>query len=1702
MTRVLHPHASSRPRLPRRGSTLVLVAGILVILVIVAVAYISLARVGRATAAAQQQTTIVDDRAESIGLSLASEVAEALFVRAVETPVPTIGFSGGTVSSNWRRLPILPDERPYGVDPARIDVTDPNTGEVRKFYEFPYNKAPYATIPWTNWPDALGVNATVWPVGPGAPTGLAEIAPGVPIGDGNPYGNPGFDDSRWLRSTEPQRFATTLPIAAPNQAEVFSHWLHLSNISRPDNAWRIAWDIHDIRLTPNGNNNPINVLDNLGIPVEQWLPSVVPAPINGQADFINRRDRWFGESGGFPLYGQVYLAPATTLPNFFRLKDLGPPQDEFTRGTDRWLISSTFADSDGDGFTDSFWFLAPQPIDRDTRQVVAMSIVDNSGLLNVNVASLFDPRSTAGANPGDLALLGFSSPPVGFLENPANAAPATIYNYTSSEPANKKLTGFTGFDLNRYGAGANPDKSMYLQARGLQDAAGNPNPLITDYNQSPDLQGTLLSPLERLKAFNGGFLGRGPEALGLTPFGSAEELELRANHGQNHPNITTRLERAFDDGGLDFAFLRATPLRPEVNEYLDQLNNPQLVHDNRRKITAFSGARNDLSPPWLWSSPRFETDIDYNRDGFDFATDGGATANAALLLAQDRATWESQRRKLDLRQPMDEPILAADGSVTPLSPAEIATNRRLWRQEMRRLLRQSMTSNYTFRDGATTAYQSYLGRPDDTIDEGRDAFRLTRRMLGSWTANIDQWRDGPQRREFPDGSVAYIDRPLNPRNIQEAVLYPDPSDPVEASFPDETVAFVGIEKHPVVVEVFFALVYEKTRVDPAWQAAGGPVSYGEYGCPWSPGQGENFVQFEEGNLLTPEPTVVFAVQIANPYNTPIHLADYSIRVAGKTFPLALAAQQLGLPLNYSLQPTTPERPCSLVLYSIPQAAGAYGAEFRQKWLDYLDLQATDLFDDPDNELPLDDAGTTYEPRESMVVNATSILNLPWDVFRDEDVASVEIVRNYLDDNGANGIQLVVDRFGKTDIDSDDDFSQIASKLYRDDYLPPPPKFQLEFLPPPPPGVPDPARTWYSGIRIGSDDYLVNWARASRLWLRDLDNDGFINPDERSPRFALGINTEISRVVRTNAVAVDDNGAERPNFWKGDVIEATDESPDGPDATNDAEMWLTGFTFEDQFSPPQGGVNPIRSKPVFFPMQVVIDGNFRTYEGYRYGGGGPGDVSNFNPVAGAEVRWGEKGAPKAKQYKSDRNFERFAFQFSPKDRDFEQIGEIANVPLWGPEVRYPIPGNGKAETVRTLAEILADEEDLDCETHPLERGVYRNRFRTFPGFDVGLTPDPDSLEVAVYSDPNTRAAAPVLGAAPGGLEPDQQSEWEAFHATRPRLPAGIGLFDALVCDGRGAYQRDEDGDGDIDLADLDLARLLAPANARAYTGAATPGLINLNTATPEVLRTLPHFTRMVYNDSDFGGSLAPSQVVPVPDGASPRVRVPESIIRYRDQSLTPGSARNWGEPNAFDVSADISEYRDRGLAEDQVAGYPGYFPGMRNQRGLDSVGELRLLQRVNEGQDDGTWNRRVNGSIEFAGLDPFRGPSDPLDGDFGYRGQALTFDTRLATDRNIGIASTNPNDPNAVLIPDRVPGDALERNLLFAGVSNLVGVRSDVFTVYYKVRTFRRNPITGVWDATDPEYIISDDRFVMLVDRSKVEHPDDKPEIIFLQKLGQ
>jgi hypothetical protein len=196
----------------------------------------------------------------------------------------------------------------------------------------------------------------------------------------------------------------------------------------------------------------------------------------------------------------------------------------------------------------------------------------------------------------------------------------------------------------------------------------------------------------------------------------------------------------------------------------------------------------------------------------------------------------------------------------------------------------------------------------------------------------------------------------------------------------------------------------------------------------------------------------------------------------------------------------------------------------------------------------------------------------------------------------------------------------------------------------------------------------------------------------------------------------------------------------------------------------------------------------------------------------------------------------------------------------------------------------------------------------------------------------------------------------------------------------------------------------------------------------------------------------------------------------------------------------------------------------------------------------SWNRALSWSAGFAGLDPFRtrwgtpfagagilspvDPNVPVAGSVGgvtlaYRTEGIPADLpngtpqrfpltgRTAIDKHLlvigrdnritgGVIETDDPTTNVVETElyryDQTSTDRLERNSLLKGISNVTTVRSDVFTVWVRVRTIRQDPLTGRWTGMDPEYIVDDSRYVMTVDRSAVDRPGETPRILSLVKV--
>jgi hypothetical protein len=423
---------------------LVLVTAILVLLAILATSFLVRSQSGRAQAAAEQKAAGREYQVEVLTSEIAQHVADALFVRRINPDTlssqvadnQASGLSGRpdlgefVARSDYARRPPEPLAVRFGVDYVDTlnNVTMGAASGGDGFLDG-YNYAPFAVSPVTNWPDRYGSVA----------------------GEGNPVGNPGFGDSRWLASTEPMRALTVLQSgqlgtapAPPGQRPAeftpsnnwsnlallsldpsnpvagavpllspeglgFSHWAHLSWIATADNGFRLCWDISDVEAnwdhltSPNPTPQQRSVAGelNLGVPYEQWLPFVPPREpallgkdarghlILDAADWNERVRKWFNvgvaniSPTNPPWHQRIITGSAgaqdrfEALPNFLQLSAFGNPGDEFKvdasgNPTSRSLISRTLADADGDGWTDSFWFVAPTSSDRSTRQLVAV----------------------------------------------------------------------------------------------------------------------------------------------------------------------------------------------------------------------------------------------------------------------------------------------------------------------------------------------------------------------------------------------------------------------------------------------------------------------------------------------------------------------------------------------------------------------------------------------------------------------------------------------------------------------------------------------------------------------------------------------------------------------------------------------------------------------------------------------------------------------------------------------------------------------------------------------------------------------------------------------------------------------------------------------------------------------------------------------------------------------------------------------------------------------------------------------------------------------------------------------------------------------------------------------------------------------------------------------------------------------------------
>ncbi|NNM25510.1 MAG: hypothetical protein HKO59_05925, partial [Phycisphaerales bacterium] len=1116
---------SRRPRaIPtRRGNAMILTAGVLVLLVIIATAYVTRTQTARSTSVAVRDAASRGNNAQVVAESIAREITDALFNWPVDSAPPSSGALGtvATVSANVPRFAPAPDAIRFGID----------------FPDFPYNFTPYEVVPRTNWPD----NGLAWPKGPGAPSGTDNLF------EDNPLGNPGFGDSRWLRDLEPVRW----DFDGDGSSESFRYWRHLTNIARPGNAWRVCRDISDVLGA--------GVVTNLDVPIEQWLISVQPdvglfntatgdAKVTDFALWQSQWDLWL--TNDLDTFANQYSTQTQIPPNFINLKDIDAdgfplesgerPEDEFFGGSARWNVSRYLADADGDGFTDSFWFLAPTPIERGIRQIVAVSITDNSGQFPANVATTFWPGditgagffggvpgtaptdlATKGETPADIAAVGEQvewnavvdpvPPPswnVGLFDTPANWEP--LFDYPGAVVGSYPLYG-SGIQV----SWNNLRWEDYLRELKVLDNPGDvfPNFLRTAYERRQYWLGAGLRPFR--------------PAIGLTPFTLADEIELRLYHGQNHPWILSRFERAVNTTNPSFSFLRSGFGYDESSPYLDQLGNIELMHDNRRKITMYSGARNETMPPWLWW--RWNTEITTGLpDVPQIVDDLGDIQAIRNFLFQSRL-------KLDLRE-WDFPNVAGYQPFHERLPWTI--------------LHALTDGNELGRPGSPPLPAGDAGSYLGTYTGGSTEAEDMRKLAASFTANILAYRDQDDHASIgPAAAVVGV-----PEQFGAVPL------PEWGSLPrDFNTRYLGMEKQPFLLEAFVGHVYEMFEVPPGYLNSGDKF----------------IIDQDEGGTTLHKSLVV--VQIANPFDTEIDLFDpqheYRIRLF-EDMELSLVDAINAAGVSSILPPSRPEAPATMILYSIPDELVG-DATFNDQWIDFLDLESGDHT--PGTVLiDLRAAGlTVWSDDRDDYDGSGGAGSIGGGGGSSSPTQSVELVR--VDRSLGPEAKVVIDRFDPLDVDEvDEGFGDVVAAFRR----PPAYDFSLPTVPPPVPPIDYPKPT--GGYDVSSSltgTHWVQWARVSRSWGSDLNGDGVYGFDERNPRY---INA-LSRITTAQSASFD----QRPDYAQrivkqGTVFRLASDPDQEPGDFN--QPWIT----VNVLPPPGGFPGVYPRKPTFFDMNYAAD----------------------------------------------------------------------------------------------------------------------------------------------------------------------------------------------------------------------------------------------------------------------------------------------------------------------------------------------------------------------------------------------------------------------------------------------------------------------------------------------------------------------------------
>jgi hypothetical protein len=672
ITRILAGQPLGLPARARRGTVLVLILGALALISVITLIYTAIGQADKRASTSTQVKADVSGTVTRIGDYFRGVIGDGTF---------TLNVDGVNDPTSNNAVPVW----------------------VRPAFDYPFTD-PYRESIVLNPPANPNVDSKRFD-----PTGSFTLLFGSNLLDTRQPSTP------FLASTEPTWIRTGAvgqPIPVPQQQyKMRRDWMHITNMA-PDGRFvnlanlRNHFDAYSVR--PNTNGVPqapwtvngveqaemgygLVLRDATGRPTKN-LETGNPANANIPAHWANRQRLAFAPASG-PMY---YPAGSATDP-------ADPPgvTDPNSPGS-YWFAPYQWADADGDGFFDSRWFELVDATDRDNplsilaadtrfRWFVAARVVDLNAMVDVNAATDFrsPPRATIdpntngafpagsepllplGVRPGDIDLRRLLTlDDVGHRWNFAYDAlragqPGSPDDYTQYLwGALSTNVGDRAYEALRLVLLRNSEQVPPAGAA-LNAAPFGPVPIMNADQRAAYYEG--FGALTQANYFINAAAGNSRTFETVARFGAADLLELMTYRGINNPLTTSRLEQALDgrydqvNGGsaADAVFgpLRSNrTLSVERAPDIDENNGlgdgaPDLkalamqAADPRQRITPISGAR-PLASNVLTVTQNAGTFTSATKNVLDPTKDLRADARAALKAATNQTLAQRDPSKL------------------------------------------------------------------------------------------------------------------------------------------------------------------------------------------------------------------------------------------------------------------------------------------------------------------------------------------------------------------------------------------------------------------------------------------------------------------------------------------------------------------------------------------------------------------------------------------------------------------------------------------------------------------------------------------------------------------------------------------------------------------------------------------------------------------------------------------------------------------------------------------------------------------------------------------------------------------------------------------------------------------------------------------------------------------------------------------------